>query len=621
MGRDMNNAISGMESSSSWLDVIGNNLANTSTTAYKSSRVSFADSFGDTLSAGTGDDSEEGLGGVNPQQVGAGTKVQAITPNWAQGTIQTTDITTDIAINGNGFLISKQGASTFLTRAGNLQFDSTGNLVDANGGLIQGYNATLQQSKTILDTAADNKIGGAPITITQSSLVLNNTNPGAITNIVIAPNMTMPSSATTQVTFTGNLDAGQQVNGATGGVEQMFTGPLVNQNPVLPLGLAGITLNPNDFTAGSLQPAVAVPPVPAGVLIQANNLSVAANGPQPAVTGAVTLNAVKQADAGTYAWESSPPVTPALASSETVYDSNGDPRTITVQFYQVNDIGGAGINSAAGPSQTAYAWYAFDTTGKVPVSTSNLLGGTGIIEGDLSAPPAGYDRGTTGNQYSGDLVFFNTDGSLASTGGVLSHNGLATQALPDVYLPPSNPPGVSPNPSIGSEITQIQLNFGTAGVMGTGERNGLIGDAEGAYQSINGVNTYLPSNHAVVTQNGYAQGTLTGIEFDPTGTINGTFSNEQTIALAQVAMATVRNEGGLISSGNNNYSLSVNSGTETIGLADKNGMGTIVAGSLESSNVDTAVELSNMILAQRAFEENSRVITVESQDLQTLTQL
>jgi flagellar hook protein FlgE len=115
--------------------------------------------------------------------------------------------------------------------------------------------------------------------------------------------------------------------------------------------------------------------------------------------------------------------------------------------------------------------------------------------------------------------------------------------------------------------------------------------------------------------------TLTGIEFDPTGTINGTFSNQQTIALAQAAMATVQNEGGLVSSGNNNYSLSVNAGLETIGLARKDGMGTILGGSLESSNVDTAVELSDMILAQRAFEENSRVITVESQDLQTLTQL
>jgi flagellar hook protein FlgE len=180
---------------------------------------------------------------------------------------------------------------------------------------------------------------------------------------------------------------------------------------------------------------------------------------------------------------------------------------------------------------------------------------------------------------------------------------------------------VSPIPTIGAEITQIQLNFGTAGVLGTGERNGLTGDAEGTYQTINGVNTYVPDSHATVTQNGFADGTLTGIAFDQTGTIQGTFSNGQTIALAQVAMATVENEGGLTNVGNNYYQQSVNSGAETIGLAGSNGAGTIIGGALEGSNVDLTVELSNMIIAQRGFEVNARVITVESQNLQTLTQL
>jgi len=202
------------------------------------------------------------------------------------------------------------------------------------------------------------------------------------------------------------------------------------------------------------------------------------------------------------------------------------------------------------------------------------------------------------------------------------------QGIPDIYLPPLNPGTiaaptvpVSPIPSIGAEITQISLNFGTAGLLGVGERNGLTGDAEGTYQTINGVNTYVPDSHATVTQDGYADGTLSSLAFDATGKIQGTFSNGQTIALGQLAMATVENEGGLNKVGDNYYSTSINSGAETIGLAGQNGVGTIQGGSLEGSNVDLTVELTNMIIAQRGFQVNARVVTVESQNLQTLVQL
>jgi flagellar hook protein FlgE len=157
--------------------------------------------------------------------------------------------------------------------------------------------------------------------------------------------------------------------------------------------------------------------------------------------------------------------------------------------------------------------------------------------------------------------------------------------------------------------------------LGVGQRNGLTGDAQGTYQTINGVNTYIPDSHATVTQNGFADGTLTNLAFDSTGKINGTFSNGQTIALGQVAMATVENEGGLQAVGTNYYSQSTNSGALTIGLAGSNGAGTIEGGALEGSNVDLTVELSNMIIAQRGFQTNARVITVENQDLQTLAQL
>src|SRR5258708_3836984 len=142
--RDMFSAISGLQANSTWLDVIGNNISNTNTVAYKASRVEFADQISQTLFGGTGDNTGSNLGGVNPEQVGLGTRVASITTLFTEGTIQQTGRSTDVAIQGNGFLIAKSGTQTLYTRAGNLNFDSQGNLVDQNGGLIQGFNASIK---------------------------------------------------------------------------------------------------------------------------------------------------------------------------------------------------------------------------------------------------------------------------------------------------------------------------------------------------------------------------------------------------------------------------------------------------------------------------------------------
>ena len=86
-------------------------------------------------------------------------------------------------------------------------------------------------------------------------------------------------------------------------------------------------------------------------------------------------------------------------------------------------------------------------------------------------------------------------------------------------------------------------------------------------------------------------------------------------------VASVDNPDGLSKVGTDYYAAGVNSGSMTIGLAGQNGFGTVQGGALEGSNVDLTVELSNMIIAQRGFEVNARVIAVTNQNLQTLTQL
>jgi hypothetical protein len=144
--------------------------------------------------------------------------------------------------------------------------------------------------------------------------------------------------------------------------------------------------------------------------------------------------------AGAYVWDQQPPVPPAAQATETVYDSLGNPRQITVQFYQLNDLGADGINNPMGPNQVCYAWYAFETTGGKAVSTANLLGGTGIGEDDPY-----FDRGNPNYRYLGDFLWFNTDGSLASSGGeggFFGPPGLASNfmiAPPILPFPPSPP--------------------------------------------------------------------------------------------------------------------------------------------------------------------------------------
>jgi flagellar hook protein FlgE len=208
-------------------------------------------------------------------------------------------------------------------------------------------------------------------------------------------------------------------------------------------------------------------------------------------------------------------------------------------------------------------------------------------------------------------------------GGVGATAAGTYQVQAHIYLPPNQPVAgpVSPIPAIGAEIVDLNMNFGTAGILGSGRRDGLIGDAEGSYQVINGVNTYVPNSHATYTQDGYTDGTLQGIQFDQTGKIVGTFTNGQNTVLGQVVLAQVDNPDGMNKVGNDYYTAGVNSGRTFVGLAGQNGFGTVQGDTLEGSNVDLTVELSNMIIAQRGFEVNARVISVTNSTLQTLTQL
>jgi flagellar hook protein FlgE len=143
MSRSLFTAVSALRNHQAWLDVIGNNIANANTTGYKASSVVFSDVLSQTLNAGTAPGAS--TGGINPSQIGLGSKLSSITMNFQQGTIQNTNRTTDLAIEGEGFFVLANGNDRVYSRAGSFSLDATGTLVDsASGFLVQGAGGNIR---------------------------------------------------------------------------------------------------------------------------------------------------------------------------------------------------------------------------------------------------------------------------------------------------------------------------------------------------------------------------------------------------------------------------------------------------------------------------------------------
>ena len=595
--------VSGLESHSTWLDVIGNNISNANTVAYKSSRLKFADQLNATLSEGQG--ASGSLGGVSPLQLGTGTRVASIETLFTQGSNLDTGRNLDLAIQGDGFFMVQNGDQRFYTRDGNLSLDGVGNLVDASGGYIQGI---VTQGAGTSSELYDVDKGNPPYTsidppqylaTTHSTFGPLNRGLDAVGNIRIEPNMELPAKDTTSLSLGGNLDAGLSAT-QTGGILDLAP----DGKPVLPLAIGMTAATVGDETNGFFG-VTAIGTNGDFALHQLKGLT------SPVVGSGVALSVAKANDSN--AWEQSS-YTPASTSTETVYDQQGNARQISFLFYQVNDLGDGGINSTSGPSQAAYAWYAFDTTGGQSASNSNLLGGTGILEGEVDGQnPPGYNRGVWGDQYTGDLLYFNTDGSLKSQGAT-SFNQLEDparadiSASPRIYLPASQSSGSA---NSGDGVTDISVSFGTVG-----QRDGVYSDAAGSYS---GSVYTAQSNVQGVSQDGYGAGILKSetLSVGTDGVVSGTFTNGKTMELARIAMARFSNPEGLYKAGNNYYSQSANSGPLEIGFAGEGTIGTIASGTLESSNVDMSDELSNMIIAQRSYELNSRTIGVSNETWKT----
>jgi flagellar hook protein FlgE len=144
----------------------------------------------------------------------------------------------------------------------------------------------------------------------------------------------------------------------------------------------------------------------------------------------------------------------------------------------------------------------------------------------------------------------------------------------------------------------------------------------GTINGIDGLAGFANQSNAVVSgQDGYQAGDLTDISVDKTGVITGFFTNGVSRSLAQVALASFNNPSGLLRNGDNIYAESANSGIAVLGFAGTSNTSTITPGALENSNVDISQQFTDMIIAQRGFQANAKVITTADEMLQDLVNL
>lgn len=181
MMRSLYSGVSGLQNHQIRMDVIGNNISNVNTIGFKKGRVNFQDMISQNMSTASKPTDE--LGGTNPKQVGLGMSVASIDTIFTQGSLQTTGNTPDVAIQGNGFFVLKEGDKTFYTRAGAFGVDAGGNLVNpATGMKVMGWKAVQTAQGPVINTSA------------------------TVESLRIPVGSKDPAKATTRIKFASNLD-------------------------------------------------------------------------------------------------------------------------------------------------------------------------------------------------------------------------------------------------------------------------------------------------------------------------------------------------------------------------------------------------------------------------------
>ena len=317
-----------------------------------------------------------------------------------------------------------------------------------------------------------------------------------------------------------------------------------------------------------------------------------------------------------------------------MFDSLGEKQAVNLTFNNESITPGAATDAATnGGSGTLSdsTGYTYAYTIVYPDGSESALSapqhittgaGTGVNDGQIDVTVPNLPAGASINVYAAQGLNPGTSSmhrvsatSPTSTTNTVSITAMGANTNPTPAANPSNKWSWSATDSTGTPVGSGSLTFdvnGKSTSTGTVTLNTI--DGSNTPQSvamdfskitqISGASTAAPSS-----QDGTAPGTLTGFNVDNTGTVTGTFSNGSTRALGQVALANFQNPGGLSRLGNNEFATSPNSGNPSIGVAGSDGLGGIAAGFTEQSNVDLSKEFSNLIVSQRGFEANTKIVS------------
>ncbi len=579
--------LSGLSANARNLEVIGNNISNANTTAFKSNRLMFRSQFAKSFSLGSVPSSVNG--GTNPGQIGLGVATGVTQRNFTTGGVSTTGVPTDFALDGDGFFIIEDAGRQKFTRDGSFQFNSNNDLVTSSGARVQGYTVdskyqiiegvltdiniplgvqTIAEATETVDFSGNlNADGDLPTKAAIHDFNLRDTGGGDLTTADLLVDVAdqvagVPVFATgDSITIRGAERGGKLIPDATyvvtgtetiqdfmdwlGGVTGIVQGGGVD--PGDPAVIDGSTLN----SLGGVSDIPAAPPSPAYVrltgnigelndlILEADNfvLNTASGLSNP-------FDPIKRTSADGE----------SIRTSFTIYDSLGTPLRADVTMV------------LAGKDGNGTYWRTFLHSGDDTDQRLHLELGNPLAPGVVP------------------YLQFDTEGRLLTTTPV------------SVEMDRFNTGAVDP--------LLFELNFDNEGSKVT------------AFSSPDGAAG--PSTLASTFQDGSPLGVLSSFSLGIDGVITGGFSNGLTRTLGQVAVANFTNSEGLVDTGDNAFEVGPNSGSALITTPLQFGTGGVVGGALELSNVDLSQEFTNMILTSTGYSASSRVITTADQLLQQL---
>lgn len=566
MMRSLYSGVAGLKTHQTRMDVIGNNIANVNTTAYKSSSMTFSELMSQTTQKASGANATTGVGGTNAKQIGLGVKAGAInTAITTQGSAQSTGNPFDIMITGDNFFVVSNGSENFFTRDGSFYVDGAGNLAMTSTG----YN--------VMGWGVDKTTGN----IKQDTVTA--------LRIMSSANMTYPPEATTKANISGILD----------------------QNDKDVTSANGKTVNLNFFDARGYSYTAKFTFKQSGG-DKTNEYSLELNkildstGKEIDISGITfgeqnleqTLSSKLSLNTDSYKWDDA---TKTLQTTATPPEKVAELDKIFKNGALITDKDKAeevqknldAIAKAYGYEGSTDEFLKLYTTGKAgQVTVQTMLENMSKnMAGDDILPKAKNEELTmTGRKFDGAKVVFDKD-----SGKLQSINNSTTNLSTTLNFPATM--GNFSNITIDlSECT----NYDNKGTSTVGATSG----------DLDGLGT------------GRRLGDMIGVSIQKDGMIYASYDNGMTKLLGQIATAAFANASGLEKEGDNLYSATLNSGEfDGIGVDITAGGGYMSTGQLEMSNVDLSSEFTEMITTQRGFQANSRIITVSDTLLEELTNL